>query len=55
MGRWQNRIKQALYRPSKSHSITTLGIDVLTKLGKELNSGLSRILAEDSAAKDKKS
>ena len=36
MGRWQNKVKQALYRPSKSHAVTTLAIDVVKKVGKRL-------------------
>ena len=54
MGRWQNKIKQALYRPTKSHAVTSLTIDVVKKLGKELSNSLSQVLTEKSDQQEKK-
>ena len=35
MGRWQNRVKQALYRPSKSGAIVSAAIEAAVRLLKE--------------------
>jgi len=46
MGRWQNRVRQALYRPKKSGMMANFAMEALVKLGKDLNEGVERALAE---------
>jgi len=47
MSRLQNRIKQALYRPSKSGLLVSAAIEAVAKLGKEIGGGMAKALAEE--------
>ena len=46
MGRWQNKVRQALYRPAKSNPVASFALEALARLGKELNDGVERAIAE---------
>jgi len=52
MGRWQNRIKQVLYRPSKSGIITSAAIEATIKLMKEWDKGTAK--KEEGKKEDKR-